>query len=82
MDKQAALIILGQNIRRLRKAAGFSQENFALHIQMGRAFYGRIERGEQNISVLNLLKIAQALNVEASELMPTLRELKRGRTHH
>jgi transcriptional regulator with XRE-family HTH domain len=78
MRKQALLIILGKKIRALRKSAGFSQENFALHIEMGRSFYGRIERGEQNISILNLIKIAAALNVEMEELLPSLREIKKG----
>ncbi len=77
MKKRKALIIMGQNVRTLREAAGFSQEDFAMHIDMGRSFYGRVERGEQNISVLNLLKIATALNVEVSQLLPSLRTLKK-----
>lgn len=71
------LLIIGKNIRRLREETGFSQEGFAIHIDMGRSFYGRIERGEQNISILNLIKIAVALNVELTQLLPSLRELKR-----
>lgn len=77
MEKRQELIIIGKNIRRLRKAAGFSQEDFAMHIDMGRSFYGRIERGEQNISILNLIKITIALNVEINQLLPSLRELKK-----
>ncbi|MCW5588081.1 MAG: helix-turn-helix transcriptional regulator [Legionellales bacterium] len=78
MEKRKELIVIGKNIRTLRKAAGFSQENFAIHIDMGRSFYGRIERGEQNISVLNLIKIALALDVEIAQILPTLSELKKG----
>lgn len=77
MGKRKILVIVGKNIRRLRKEAGFSQEGFAIHIEMGRSFYGRIERGEQNISILNLIKIAVALNVEVGRLLPSLRELKK-----
>jgi transcriptional regulator with XRE-family HTH domain len=76
MKKRKELILLGKNIRRLRKAAGFSQEDFADNIAMGRSFYGRIERGEQNMSVLNLLKIARALNVEVFQLFPLLSDLQ------
>ena len=80
MKKRKELIMIGKNIKHLRKVAGFSQENFAMHIDMGRSFYGRVERGEQNISVLNLIKIAIALNVEVSQLLPTLKELKKTST--
>lgn len=77
MKKRKELIIIGKNIRRLREETGISQENFAIEIEMGRSFYGRVERGEQNISVLNLIKIALALNVEPAQLLPSLRDLKK-----
>ena len=71
------LIKIGKQIRKLREAKGHSQEEFAALAKLGRTYYGRVERGEQNISIQNLLCIAFALHVEVGELIPTLRNLKK-----
>ena len=69
--------MVGENIRRLREKRGYAQEAFAHHIEIGRAFYGRIERGEMAPGALTLIKIAKALNVEVGELFPSLWQLKK-----
>ena len=69
-NKRAAVVAVGQQIRRVREVRGFSQENFAVMAGLGRAHYGGIERGEHNISALNLMRIAAALHVEVGELFP------------
>ncbi len=76
MEKHPNLIKIGKKIREMRKQKGFSQEDFAAEAQLGRTYYGRIERGEQNISIQNLIRIALALQVEMCELLPPLRQLK------
>ena len=70
------LVKIGKKIKDLRKSKGFSQEDFAAIAQLGRTYMGRIERGEQNLSIQNLIQIAITLKVEVSELIPALRELK------
>lgn len=70
------LVKIGNKIRELRKSKGFSQEQFAAEAQLARTYYGRVERGEQNISIQNLIQIALALQVEVGELIPSLRVLK------
>ena len=60
---------LGQAIRLRRKALGFSQEGFADACTLDRSHMGKIERGERNLSLLNLQKIAAALGVRSSELL-------------
>jgi transcriptional regulator with XRE-family HTH domain len=75
--KHPNLLKIGQRIRDLRKEKGFSQEEFAAEAQLGRTYMGRIERGEQNLSIQNLIQIALTLHVEVSELIPPLRVLKR-----
>ncbi len=77
MDKHPNLIKIGKKIREMRKLKGFSQENFAAEADLGRTYYGRVERGEQNISIQNLIQIAFTLRVEIAELLPPLRQLKR-----
>lgn len=74
--KHPNLIKIGQRIRDTRKAKGFSQEGFAAEVGMGRTYMGRVERGEQNISIQNLIEIALTLKVEVSDLIPRLRSLK------
>lgn len=75
---QEQLITIGAQIRRLRKARGFSQEGFALHAGLPRAYMGQVERGERNLSVNNLVKIALGLNAEPGELFPPLSDLTAG----
>jgi len=60
----------------MRKLKGFSQEGFAAETELGRTYYGRVERGEQNVSIQNLIRIAMTLRVELYELLPSLRQLK------
>ena len=54
---------VGFNIRRIREERGFSQEELAALAGLHRAYVGQIERGEKNIGLKNLEKIAKALEV-------------------
>jgi transcriptional regulator with XRE-family HTH domain len=74
--KQAALIALGQQIRKVRKGRGFSQEDFAAEAGLDRSYYGGVERGERNIAALNLMRIAAALKVEVGDLFPKTEQFK------
>ncbi len=64
-----ALIALGEAIRRTRKQQGISQEKLALMAEIDRSYIGRVERGDNNVAVLTLLKIAKALDVSLMYLM-------------
>ena len=75
MDKHPNLIKIGKKITELRKQKGFSQEGFAAEAGLGRTYYGRVERGEQNISIQNLIQIALTLQVELSDLLPPIKQL-------
>lgn len=70
-----SLIKLGQRIRELRKARQFSQESFADEVGLDRTYMGGVERGERNLGVINLIRIAKALNVEVGELFPPTKTL-------
>ena len=63
------LVKLGENIRQMRKAKGLSQEALADMSGLHRTYIGGIERGERNVSIANIVRIAQALNVEASQIV-------------
>ena len=71
-DKQY-LLKLGDNIRTVRKQMGYSQEEFADVASFSRSYYTEIEIGKQNISVLNLIKIIEALNVDPNEIIGSLK---------
>lgn len=66
---------VGKNIREHRERLNFSQEGFADYIKLDRSNYGAIERGERNISVHTLSRIAVGLEVEVGELFPSFKEL-------
>ena len=66
----------GQRIKQLRLELGLSQEKFALKIEMDRTYYSAIESGKHNISLLNIQKIANGLNVSISELFANIDEIK------
>ena len=73
--KHQNLVKLGQKIRELRAVKGYSQEGIADAAGMRPTYMGRVERGEQNISIQNLIQIAFALDVGVGMLVPKLSEL-------
>ncbi|GAA6139697.1 hypothetical protein NBRC116583_34440 [Arenicella sp. 4NH20-0111] len=70
--KSPELVLLGKNIRRYREKAGFSQDNFAYEVGLGRSYYGSLERGEINASFLTLVKIVRALDIELKDIIPQI----------
>jgi transcriptional regulator with XRE-family HTH domain len=68
--KPPELIELGKNVRKYRERAGYSQDKFAYEVGLGRSYYGSLERGEINPSVMTLVKITRALNVDLKSVMP------------
>ncbi|HBC0464662.1 TPA: helix-turn-helix transcriptional regulator [Legionella pneumophila] len=78
-ERHPNLVKIGKKIREIRKTKGYSQEDFAAQAQLGRTYMGRIERGEQNMSIQTLIQIAVTLQVEISELTPSLNELNKVR---
>jgi transcriptional regulator with XRE-family HTH domain len=64
-----ALVKIGESIRRVRKELGLSQETLAHDAGVDRSYMGGVERGEHNLTVMSLLRIASALNCKASLLI-------------
>jgi DNA-binding XRE family transcriptional regulator len=60
---------LGNAIRTRRVAKGLSQEQFAEVANVHRNYIGLVERGEQNLTVESLVRVAQALDCKASDLL-------------
>lgn len=62
------LVKLGVAIRKTRVKLGLSQEALAIDSGLDRSYMGGVERGEHNISVINIQKIADALGLKVSKL--------------
>ena len=60
---------IGRNIRAARKKAGITQERMAEWLGMSTLHYGRLERGDRNISLEQIVSAAQALHVPIGELL-------------
>ena len=60
---------LGQTVSKRRRALGLSQEGLEEKADLHWTYIGGIERGERNVSLLNIVKIARALGITASRLL-------------
>ena len=63
------LVVFGKKVRQCRLERGFSQEELAFRADLHRTYIGMIERAEKNITLLNIEKIANALDVKIIELL-------------
>ena len=63
------LTVIGNNVRIFRKRLGVSQEELADLAGLDRTYIGGIERGERNVSALNIAKLAKALKVKPEKLL-------------
>jgi transcriptional regulator with XRE-family HTH domain len=69
LDDRQFLKGLGVRLRDLRLARNLTQAEFAEQCDLHRTFIGSVERGERNVSILNLRLIARILRVTLSELL-------------
>ena len=58
---------VGKRIRELRNKLGVSQEELAAIVELDRTYITSVERGKRNISIVNIEKLAKALNVSLAE---------------
>jgi len=61
--------IIGHRIRKLRENANLSQEALAAACGLHRTYVGAVERGERNISLMNIVALSRALGVKPSYLL-------------
>lgn len=63
------LVLFGENLRKLRNDKGFSQEALGLEAGIGKNQVGMIERGEVNITLSSIKRLAEALKVVPKDLL-------------
>jgi transcriptional regulator with XRE-family HTH domain len=69
IDDRTFLQLVGDRIRERRLARGLTQEELADECSLHRTFIGSVERGERNVSILNLRLIARKLRVPLAEVI-------------
>jgi transcriptional regulator with XRE-family HTH domain len=62
-------VLFGKRVRALRGKRGWSQEKLAEEAELDRTYIGGIERGERNVALLNICRLAKALGVTPANLM-------------
>ena len=67
--KTPTTIAFGGAVRALRRERGYGQEGFAERAGLDRSYFGAIERGEFNVSLETIVKVATALEVTAAEVL-------------
>lgn len=77
--KQSVTEMFGDNVRRLRKTSpkwpdGLAQEKLAMEAGLDRSYVGAVERGERNLSLVNICKLAAAIGCPPAELMEGLED--------
>ena len=68
ISKKEILIKFGEKVRQIRKEKGLSQEKLSFKADLHRTYIGMIERAEKNITLVNIEKIANALEVSINSL--------------
>lgn len=68
-EQKRYLKAVADRIRALRVQQGYSQESMALMVKMDRSYYGRVERGEKNLSLLKIKQIADVLGTSPANLL-------------
>lgn len=72
--EEALLEAFGKIVADRRRELGLSQEGLAERSGLHRTYVGSVERGERNISLLNLVRISRALHLPLSELLAGVEE--------
>jgi transcriptional regulator with XRE-family HTH domain len=68
MEKEALAKNFGASVRRLRSEKGYSQERFAEVCRIDRSYMGMIERGEVNVTLVMVIKLARGLRMSLVDL--------------
>lgn len=69
MSRHPDLVKFGERVRQRRQSQGVSQEKLAELAELHRTYIGGIERGERNVALLNILRIAKALEASPCDLL-------------
>ena len=69
MDPSDPRILFGKHLATLRRRRGWSQEHLALESGLARSYLGGVERGQRNIALLNICRLADTLDLPPADLL-------------
>jgi transcriptional regulator with XRE-family HTH domain len=69
IDDKKFLRLVGEKVRQVREKRGLTQQELGAQCRLHRTFVGSVERGERNVSILNLRLLARVLRVRLAELV-------------
>jgi len=72
VPKATTKSVFGTAVRALREERGYSQEELAERANLHRNYVGGVERGERNVGLENIVKLARALSVRTRDLFESL----------
>jgi transcriptional regulator with XRE-family HTH domain len=72
VPKASTKSLFGTALRALREERGYSQEELAERANLHRNYVGGVERGERNVGLENIVKLARALSVRTKDLFESL----------
>lgn len=74
MDNKKLLVLFGKKLRCLRKSKNYTQEDLASLAGFSRSYYSDIETGKRNISLINIYKLSEALDVPLKDMFDFYKE--------
>lgn len=69
MENEDPRVLFGKHLAKLRRSKGWSQEKLALESGLARSYLGGVERGQRNIALVNICRLAHALDMQPAVLM-------------
>ncbi|NOU51710.1 helix-turn-helix transcriptional regulator [Pseudoalteromonas sp. JBTF-M23] len=75
MTQDEVLAVFGSNVQKERQSKEFSQETLAEMAELDRTYISSMERGKRNVSLVNIVKISNALSISPSKLFEGIREI-------
>ena len=73
MNSRSVKSRFGATLRRFRDERGYSQEQLAERADLHRNYVGGVERGERNVALENIVKLAKALSISPADLFADFR---------
>ena len=73
-DETGIIAVVAANVRRRRKAAGWSQEELGFEAGLDRTYISQVERKQRNVTIVVLARLAKALNVTPAQLLHPARK--------
>lgn len=76
LSRKEILEVFGDTLRAYRSRAGLSQEKLAAKAGLDRTYVGGVERGERNVALVNIVRLAETLGIRPAQLLEALHDAR------